>query len=340
MKKYVKNNAKYTAIESKYVNGKREDKYFYFFCDVCGARYGEIPVDELCEEGGFPDGDYCWNCQMSMREQGFVSEDKSIYFLKKDYPKSNRVYLDAFLGWAKNLCKKEKFQLKGFWTYDNDYFSWEYLTKLVRDKYILINEDIGKKPEPENIDVGDLKTFEESEVIKEIAAKNQIQQWYYKGKGKIFEKDVLKKDFRIRDQWVILNKFKQTKKILMSRSKKEIFHVHADWSGISFLILASLPGKTFHEKRFKITELYALRDFIEKEKPKGAVISYVTSDEECPIYDIDLSPILNLFDIPELQYLKLLFVSKYKTVKRKNSKYPVLEPIMDGKVEWVLAYSK
>lgn len=83
MKKYIKNNAKHATAEYRHIPGRWVDRYFYSFCDICGARSGEIPVDELCEEEGFPDGDYCWNCQMSMREQGFVGKDESVYFLRK-----------------------------------------------------------------------------------------------------------------------------------------------------------------------------------------------------------------------------------------------------------------
>ena len=80
MKKFIKNKSRYASIVSEFVNGKWITKYFNLYCDICGARYGEIQVDELCEEEGFIDGDYCSNCQMSMHEQGFVGEDKSIYF--------------------------------------------------------------------------------------------------------------------------------------------------------------------------------------------------------------------------------------------------------------------
>ncbi|MEK6937600.1 MAG: hypothetical protein AABX04_01010 [Nanoarchaeota archaeon] len=84
-------------------------------------------------------------------------------------------------------------------------------------------------------------------------------------------------------------------------------------------------------------------------------MSYLTSDKDCPIHDINLSPILDLFDIPELQYFKLLFVSKVKAIKTPTKKPwpedaigiglpPTTEyitlPYYDNKVEWVLAYSK
>lgn len=87
MKKYVKTKDENTSSESRFINGKWKTRYFHFFCDICGVKHPEVCVNELCEEEGFPDGDYCWNCQKSMIEQGFVGEDKSIYFLKKDYQK-------------------------------------------------------------------------------------------------------------------------------------------------------------------------------------------------------------------------------------------------------------
>lgn len=87
MKKFVKNKDKYTNEFVEYKKGKKITRYFYLICDICGVRHPDMCVNDLCEEEGFPNGDYCWNCQVSMREQGFVGEDKSIYFEKKDYPK-------------------------------------------------------------------------------------------------------------------------------------------------------------------------------------------------------------------------------------------------------------
>ena len=97
MKKITKNNQTASGSEGQYVNGLWITKHFNLYCDICGVKHPKVCVNSLCEEEGFPDGDYCWNCQMSMREQGFVGEDKSIYLLKKDYPKSNKEKLDLFL---------------------------------------------------------------------------------------------------------------------------------------------------------------------------------------------------------------------------------------------------
>jgi len=115
MKKFVKKKDKDTSSISIYKNGKWITKYFHLYCDICGAKHPEVCVNELCEEEGFPDGDYCWNCQASMHEQGFVGKDKSIYFLKKNYPKSNKEKLEIFLGWSKRFCKSNNLKLGGFW---------------------------------------------------------------------------------------------------------------------------------------------------------------------------------------------------------------------------------
>ena len=84
MKKYVKVKDKYACSESEFINGKWRTKYFHFYCDICGVRHPDVCVNDLCEEEGFPDGDYCWSCQMSMREQGFVEKDKSTYFWRDE----------------------------------------------------------------------------------------------------------------------------------------------------------------------------------------------------------------------------------------------------------------
>lgn len=80
MRRYVKTEDDCTSRETVFINGNWETRYFHIICDICGAKHPEVCVNELCEEEGFPDGDYCWNCQMSMIEQGFVGEDTSVYF--------------------------------------------------------------------------------------------------------------------------------------------------------------------------------------------------------------------------------------------------------------------
>lgn len=80
MKKYIQKKEKNSSSESRYINGKWRTKYFHFYCDICGVRHPDICVNELCEEEGYPDSDYCWECQLCMHEQDFVGEDRSIYF--------------------------------------------------------------------------------------------------------------------------------------------------------------------------------------------------------------------------------------------------------------------
>lgn len=87
MKKYVKHTKNSSGNESEFVNGKWVTRYFDLRCDICGAKHaGEVCVNDLCEEEGYPDGDYCWDCQASMSEQGFVEKNTAVLFLKKDYP--------------------------------------------------------------------------------------------------------------------------------------------------------------------------------------------------------------------------------------------------------------
>lgn len=184
--------------------------------------------------------------------------------------------IDSFLDWAKEYSKNNNLNLEGFWTYDNDYFSNDYLSRLEREKYLVLNKK---------------------------------RAWYYKDMGRIFENPELP------------DKFPITYKILKS-GREQGYTVLADNYGTYFLVLASLVGNTFNERSFNIDQMYKIRDFIEKERPKGVVLSYITSDTN--LGNTDLSALLDLFDIPELKYLKLLFVGNI------NKKEP----------EFVVAYSK
>ena len=76
MKKYVDKRDKYTCSETTYSKKGKKTRYFYLFCDICGVRHPDVCVNDLCKEEGFPEGDYCWNCQISMLKQGFVRKDK------------------------------------------------------------------------------------------------------------------------------------------------------------------------------------------------------------------------------------------------------------------------
>ena len=73
MKRFTHKKHKNSSSISTVVNYKWRTKYFYLHCDVCGVRHPDVCVNGLCEEEGFPEGDFCWNCQMSMISQGFVN---------------------------------------------------------------------------------------------------------------------------------------------------------------------------------------------------------------------------------------------------------------------------
>lgn len=253
--------------------------------------------------------------------------------------------LREFLCWAEKFCEKNKLKLDGFWTYDNDFFSWDYLLFLHKGKYIKINENLGDEQKPD-INLDNLSKDEKlAAITMNVANKYDVKAWYHRGEGKIFERSILKDWFKIKNDNVVLDNFKKTRDILMG-SKCDYF-IHSDWYGLYFLVLAALAGKSFHEVSFKTEELYNLRKFLEEEKPKGVVLSYISevncsfkdlmlsSDKDCPI-NISLGQMLDLFDIPELKYFKLLFVSKYPSIKQDNEKISVVA----NKTEWVLAYSK
>ena len=80
MKKYAAKMDKHTNSESEFSNGKWKTKYFHLYCDICGERHPDVCVNDLSEEEGFLEGDYCWNCQMSICAQGFAGKDKIACF--------------------------------------------------------------------------------------------------------------------------------------------------------------------------------------------------------------------------------------------------------------------
>ena len=77
----------------------------------------------------------------------FIVMIKNMMKMKK-YPKSNIEKIRIFLNWANGFCKKNKLSLNGFWTYDNDFFSWDYLAELVKEKYVVFNKAMGKNQDP------------------------------------------------------------------------------------------------------------------------------------------------------------------------------------------------
>jgi len=82
MQRLTQNKRTASGSESVFKKKGWVTKYFNLYCDICGVKHPKICVNNLCKEEGFPDGDYCWSCQMSMQAQGFVGKDKSIYFLR------------------------------------------------------------------------------------------------------------------------------------------------------------------------------------------------------------------------------------------------------------------
>src|SRR3989338_7772293 len=93
MKRYVKNKSKYTSSETQCINKEWITRYFCLYCDICGKRYSDIPVDKLCEEQSLPDGDYCWNCLLSAEEQELFGKARCVYFLEKSHnPAADRKY--------------------------------------------------------------------------------------------------------------------------------------------------------------------------------------------------------------------------------------------------------
>jgi hypothetical protein len=279
--------------------------------------------------------------------------------------KTNIEELNEVLVWAKEESKKNKLNLNGFWTYDNEYFSWNYLGKLEEDGVIILNKNMGKKIDPESMKVSytpeehakifgyevktekkedfkdDPKLKDIEKFAKELAAENAGAAWYYKGIGHIMDGKFLEKVFNIKSEKKILNKFPITYKLLSSNSPSD-YWVHADWFGEYFLRLMALLGSNHNEIKFRTSQLYGLRHFLLREKPTGVVLSYITSDPNCPVHDIDMHPIIQLFDYPELEYFRLLFVSKGEKNKGDDGglSHPFKLESDKKEVEWVLAYSK
>jgi hypothetical protein len=253
----------------------------------------------------------------AMEEMG--QDEKSHIFYKKNIDNLNQ-YLVA----AKKFNKQHKLELDGFWTYNNEFFSWDFLAHLIKNKYLKLNEKIGKRIK--EIDLGKF------DCLQDIFKKFASAPWYYIGQGKIFTQEKINK-----------KRYKKTFEIINPKRGKIMLRPHEDWYGEWILNLLNLSGRSYHEKTFKTQELDFIRDFIEKEKITGAIISYITSDKECPIHDLNLEPLLNQFSSKYLKYLKLIFVSKEQKESFKEvcgQKIPSYKPHYDGKVEWVLAYSK
>ncbi|PIN78323.1 hypothetical protein COS79_02660 [Candidatus Woesearchaeota archaeon CG06_land_8_20_14_3_00_33_13] len=67
MRKFVKKEDKYTNSVSEYSKGRWVTRYFYFFCDICGARHPDKCVNNVYPEEGFEkEADLCHDCQKKM----------------------------------------------------------------------------------------------------------------------------------------------------------------------------------------------------------------------------------------------------------------------------------
>lgn len=281
----------------------------------------------------------------------------------------NSKELQSFLEWADSFTKEHKLKLKGWTTYDGDYFAVDYLNCLCAKEIIVLNKNLGEKADPSTFDAGPFNNTKIGSSLQEMAAQNYVTPWYYKGQGKIMTNIYLAEAFKVKNEDVVLDNFPITKQIVSGYRPQTLgevaYHVHADWFGTYFLRLAALCGKAHNEVTFDNHEVYNLRQFVIRLRPKGCVLSCVSSDPKCDITEMNLNAVTKLFAHPELKYLKLLFVSKMKlcqkmkydgTPKLKEeepdhitylkglgegvSEEIDLDPVVDRNVEWVLAYTK
>ncbi|MFH0978958.1 MAG: hypothetical protein V1837_06700 [Candidatus Woesearchaeota archaeon] len=278
-------------------------------------------------------------------------------------PKTNIEKVQEVLQLADTYTKEHGLKLKGWVTYDGDFFDPQYLKYLCQRGMLVLNPNMGDRPEPEAMDVGPFKDSKAGEYIQQIAAENFVAPWYYKGQGKIMTTNFLAEHFKVSSEDVILDNFPITKQILRSQRlyvPGEIaYQVHADWWGTYFLRIAALCGKEYNERTFSTDDLHKLRQFLIRLRPRACVLSCISSDPDCPVESLNLKSITNLFSYPELKYFKLLFVSKMMVCSAdyydKSKKYQEksdhtyfisgekmidLGPTEEKKVEWVLAYSR
>ena len=277
--------------------------------------------------------------------------------------KTNTEKVQDLLHWADTFTKEHGLKLKGWVTYDGDYFDPQYLKYLCQRGMLVLNPNIGDEPEPATFDVGPFKDSKAGEVIQQIAAENFVAPWYYKGQGKIMTRNFLAEHFKVSSEDVILDNFPITRKILRSHGQyvpgEITYQVHADWWGTYFLSIAALCGKEYNEVTFSTDDLDELRQFLIRLRPRACILSFISSDPECPAESLNLKPITRLFSYPELKYFKLLFVSKMQVCSvytydksKKHEEKPFhtyflsgdqmidLGPTIHKDVEWVLAYSK
>lgn len=309
------------------ISQEGEEVYFTLYCDACGRMDGDegIHVERHTEEEGFAEGDYCRACADEMRAQGKTGEDLSI-LIPKPGPMENAIRLRNALNTAKLIRDAEGLSLDGFWTYENEFFCWPYLSWLTDNDIIILNERMGETPELDLTGLDD----EEDELnvrFRSIAAKYAVKPWYYLNRGGLFD-GALATDEERRE---IRTRLRRTTAILDGSSGRHM--VHADNFGLYHHEFLAPLGGSFHERTFTLLEMCSLRDFIETVRPRGVMLTYVTSDPRCHALEVDLGPLVDMCDIPELQYLKLTFVTDAHEFQKATE-----HTGFNGTVEFVLGY--
>lgn len=280
-----------------------EEFYFKTYCDVCGRKDNEenVRVRKLTEKEGYPDGDYCEECRTQLEEEGLVGDDLTLRTPEEGSQQEQRVKLDNAVKTARIRARDRDLGLEGFWTYDNEYFSPGFISWLVDEEFIHLNEDIGETP---TLDLRDMELDDAELEARKSQAIHEVLPWYHLDRGKLFDKGPGGKARMHR----ILQRYERTMRIL-NQNLDDGYMIHADNAGPYLLELMSLSGGEHNEVCFSLDDMSKLREFIEEKKPKGAVLTFVTADNQCRANDVDLGPLMELFDIPEMRYLKLLFVT-------------------------------
>ncbi|MEM4662560.1 MAG: hypothetical protein QXM75_00890 [Candidatus Diapherotrites archaeon] len=200
---------------------------------------------------------------------------------------------------------------------------------LVKNEIIIFNRNLGKKPNVKEISLGPLEKAlgdgEKLKALKMVFARHKVAPWYYLFKGKLFEPNYVASVLNKRNDDEVYRNTPKTKNILSSvafstcKPNEKVFFVHADNSGFYHLGLLALTGKDLHERSFTTKQLQNLRYFLEKERPKGAILSFVFSGKDFTFRKIDMSSIINLFDLPGLDYFKFFFVEKMRVMGHDES---------------------
>jgi len=81
MRMITEKEGKHTSSSSTYSKSGWETIYFYFFCDICGARHPDKCVNHVYPEEGFKkEADLCHDCQKKMYKEKLVNESQFHYF--------------------------------------------------------------------------------------------------------------------------------------------------------------------------------------------------------------------------------------------------------------------